>query len=146
MSLRKALTEKQVRNAAQQGAGYTQEAVRDMVVFNLDRRIYMATQHAAETYNSAAAELESATKRMDDALNALLASEKATSEKAKSAISRAKDSAAQIGDALARVNRLLGSDFEVKLAQLERTAQALSQLSDLDKTGKLSSVIAALNK
>ncbi|MGV0960147.1 MAG: hypothetical protein ACOYB1_09950 [Limnohabitans sp.] len=146
MSLRQALTEKQVSNAARQGSGFTNEAVRDMAVFNLDRRIYMANQHASETYNAAAIELEAATKRIDEALNALLESEKKTSEKAKAAISRAKDSAAQIGDALTRVNRLLGSDFETKLAQLERTAQALSQLADLDKTGKLSSVIAALNR
>lgn len=146
MNLRALLHEKQTRTAANNGSGYTQEAVRDMVVSNLDRRIYVATQHAAETYNSAAAELAAATKRMDDALNALLESEKATSEKAKAAISRAKDSAAQIGDALVRVNRLLGSDFEAKLAQLERTAAALSQLADLDKSGRLAGVIAAMGK
>jgi exonuclease VII large subunit len=146
MNLRAALRSKQIKTAADNSSGYTHEAVRDMVVFNLDRRIYMATQHAAETYNSAAAELEVATKRMDDALNALLESEKATSEKAKAAISRAKDSAAQIGDALARVNRLLGTDFEAKLAQLERTAAALSQLAELDKSGRLAGVIAAMGK
>lgn len=146
MNLKTALREKQIRTAAKQGAGFTQEAVRDMVVFNLNRRIDMATTHSAETYNSAAAELEAAAKRMDDALNALLDSEKATSEKAKAAISRAKDSAAQIGDALVRVNRLLGSDFEAKLAQLERTAAALSQLAELDKSGRLAGVISALGR
>lgn len=146
MNLRNALREKQIRTAAKEGAGFTEEAVRDMVVFNLDRRIYVAIQHTAETYNSAAGELDAATKRMDEALNALLESEKATSEKAKAAISRAKDSAGQIGDALARVNRLLGSDFEAKLAQLERTAQALSQLAELDKSGRLAGVISALGK
>lgn len=144
MNLKLALHEKQIRTAAKQGAGFTHEAVRDMVVFNLDRRIYVATQHASQTYDSAAEELEAATKRLDDALNKLLESEKATSEKAKAAISRAKDSAAQIGDALNRVNRLLGSDFEAKLIQLERTATALSQLADLDKSGLLAGVISAL--
>jgi hypothetical protein len=146
MNLRAALRNKQIKTAADNGSGFTHEAGRDIVAFNPDRRIYMATKHTAETYNSAAAELEAATKRMDDALNALLESEKATSEKAKAAISRAKDSAAQIGDALARVNRLLGTDFEAKLAQLERTAAALSQLAELDKSGRLAGVIAAMGK
>ena len=144
MDLKAAVRAKQVTAAAKQGAGYTMEAVRDMAVNNLERRIYMAHQHTAETYNAAAAELEAATVRMDSALAALMDSEKATTEKAKQAIGRAKDSAAQIGDALTRVNKLLGTDFESRLAQLERTAAALEKLAELDKAGKLAGVIAAL--
>jgi hypothetical protein len=144
MNLRDAVRAKQISTAAKQCAGFTTEAVRDMAVNNLARRVNMAHQHASSIYNDAAAEMEAATKRMDDALNALLDSEKATTEKAKAAIGRAKDSAAQIGDALARVNRLLGNDFETRLAQLERTATALEKLAELDKTGKLAGVVAAL--
>ena len=144
MDLKTAVLAKQVSTAAKQGAGYTMEAVRDMAVNNLERRIYMAQQHASKTYNGAAAEIEAATARLDCALAGLMDKEKATTQNAKQAIGRAKDSAAQIGDALARVNKLLGTDFEIRLAQLERTAAALEKLAEMDKEGKLAGVIAAL--
>jgi exonuclease VII large subunit len=130
--------------AEKQGAGFSMDTVRDMAVSNLERRIGMAKKHDAVTYNSASEDLEDAANRMDAALQKLLASEKATTEKAKAAISRAKDSAAQVGDALARVKKLLGADFENKIAQLERMATSLEKLAELEKTGKLSAVISAM--
>lgn len=139
------LTEaKRISTRAKTGAGFTMEAVRNMAVNNLDRRIYMADKQTSETYNAAAAELEAAAKRLDTALNGLLAAEKATSEKAKAAVARAKDSAAQIGDALSRVNKVLGSDFASQLVQLERTAAAFERLAELNEAGKLASLMSAL--
>jgi ABC-type transporter Mla subunit MlaD len=142
--LRDATLAKQVHNEAKDCKRFTHDAVRDMAVNNLNRRIYMAHKHSTDTYNAATAELESAANRMYSALNTLIECEKETTEKAKQAIGRAKDSAAQIGDALARVNKLIGTDFESRLAQLERTATALEKLAELDKAGKLAGVIAAL--
>lgn len=142
--LRDAVRAKQAQNEAKDWKGFTEDAVRDMAATNLNRRIYMAHKHATDTYNAATAELESAANRMYGALQTLIECEKDTTEKAKQAIGRAKDSAAQIGDALARVNKLIGPDFEARLAQLERTATALDNLAELDKAGKLAGVIAAL--
>lgn len=106
----------------------------------------MAYKHDATTYENAAKELDEATSRMESALQKLMACEKNTSLKAKEAVSRAKDTANQLGDALARVNRMLGSDFETRLAQLERLADAMTKLADLEKSGGLQSLVKAFGK
>ena len=106
----------------------------------------MTYKHTAGEYDTAAAELNAAAQRMKVALDGLLLAEKTASEKAKAAVGRAKDTAAQLGDSLARVNRLLGQDFEVRLAQVERLADAMTKLAELERQGKLQGVMKALNQ
>jgi hypothetical protein len=62
--------------------------------------------------------------------------------------SKLKDKAGQIFDALSKIEKLTGPDFEIKLLRLERFANAVDTLDKLNKTGKLAEVsrsIAGLN-
>lgn len=146
MNMQDALREKNLRTAEANGAGIRLTTVTDMVITYLPRRISMTYKHTAGEYDTAAAELNAAAQRMKGALDGLLLAEKTTSEKAKAAVGRAKDTAAQLGDSLARVNRLLGQDFEARLAQVERLADALTKLAELERQGKLQGVMKALNQ
>ena len=51
-------------------------------------------------------------------------------KRAKVAVSRAKDSAAQMTDAMLRINKMLGPDFEQRITQLERLAESLERLRE----------------
>lgn len=146
MNLQAALSEKTARTQEANGSGFLQSTVTDMVMINLPRRTRMGYKHAANDYEAAADELDTAAKRMETALNGLLLAEKNASEKAKAAVSRAKETAAQLGDSLSRVNRMLGSDFETKLALVERLADAMTKLAELERGGRLQGVIKALGQ
>lgn len=146
MNIQAALREKTARAAETQGAGFRRSTVTDMTMTNLPRRTAMAYKHAAGEYDTAATELAAAAQRMEAALESLVLAEKNTSEKAKAAVGRAKDTAAQLGDSLARVNRLLGQDFEARLAQVERLADALTKLAELERHGQLQGVMKALHQ
>lgn len=146
MNLQTALREKTLRTAEAQGAGFRRSTVTDGVMINLPRRIAMAYKHAAGEYDTAATELAAAAQRMEAAIEGLMTAEKSASEKAKAAVGRAKDTAAQLGDSLARVNRLLGHDFEARLAQVERLADALTKLAELERGGRLQGVMTALGR
>lgn len=130
--------------AEKDGHGVRESALPDLIVMTHQRRIAMTLKNTSDAYEGAASNLEAAAEHMNKALTSLLDTEKATSERVKAAVSRAKNGANQLGDALARVNKVLGSDFERKIDQLERVATALATLAELDKAGKLSGVLAAL--
>jgi hypothetical protein len=68
----------------------------------------------------------------------------AQSRRTKDAVSRAKDSAAQMADAMNRITKVLGPDFEKRLAQLEHLTTCMERLAALDGKGKLAPVLAAL--
>lgn len=55
-----------------------------------------------------------------------------------------KDKANQVAEALARINKLAGPDFEEKLLKLERFAAAMDTLDRLNRTGKLAEVSVSL--
>ena len=67
-----------------------------------------------------------------------------TKEKATTAISRAKDQANQVSDAMNRITKMLGPDFEKRLAQLVTLTDCLERLAALDKAGKLDPLLKAL--
>lgn len=56
------------------------------------------------------------------------------------------NAAAQMSDAMLRITKLLGPDFEARIVQLERLADAMERLSTLQEKGQLSDVIKALSK
>ncbi len=145
MNLHTALLAKQAKTAESRGVAFRPSTVTDMVMHDISRRKTVSYKHSAAEYDAATNELNDATNRIEAAIDRLVQAEKNTSEKAKSAVGRAKDTAAQLGDALNRVNRLLGQDFETRLAQVERMAEALSKLAELERTGRLQGVMKALS-
>jgi hypothetical protein len=104
----------------------------------------VVTTRAKDRVESAAESFESTAELMLKMLAALSKVEADVSLRTKTCVGRAKDSAGQLGDALSRVTKLLGTDFETRLQQLERTAAALSTLADLQRDGRLESVIRSI--
>lgn len=146
MNIKQALHQKNAQNAEANCASFRQSTVTNMVMNELPRRKGMAYKHTATQYDAAADELNAAAKRMEAALDGLVLAEKNASDKAKTAVSRAKETAAQLGDSLSRVNRMLGPDFETKLAQVERLADAMLKLAELERGGRLQGVMKALGQ
>lgn len=126
------------------GKGVRFSTAVDVIASNPQRRIDMSFKHTANEYNQAAEDINLAAERVWEAAGKLAEKEKEVSEKAKALVSRTKDLAAQLGDSLGRVNRILGPDFEARLAQLERMTASLETLADLERSGRLQSVIKAL--
>lgn len=103
--------------------------------------------------NTASANLEKATQQFHEAAtNIIGASDKlhanmdTLSKKAKDSVGRAKDCAAQMTDAMNKISRLLGADFDARLTQLQQLTDCLERLSVLQDSGKLEQVMKAISK
>lgn len=139
------LNERQLQTAEKNGVGLRQSKVTEIAMNTLPKIQTSAYTRSATEYDRAADELMLAVQRMEQALEKLADQQRTTSEKTKEAVGRAKSSATQLGDALNRVNRLLGVNFEDRLLQMERLTSALTKLAELDRAGKLQNIIKALS-
>lgn len=68
------------------------------------------------------------------------------SKKAKESVSRAKDAAAQMTDAMNKITKVLGPDFEKRISQLQLLTECLERLQKLNEGGKLAGMISAISK
>lgn len=59
-------------------------------------------------------------------------------------ISFLKDKSNQVAEAIARIDKMAGHDFEEKLKRLERFADAMEKLDRLNQAGKLDAIAKAL--
>lgn len=119
----------------------------------------LETVMTADSKNIAARGVGKATSNLEQAMNdfdkasatifaasdKLHASADEMSKRAKTAVARAKDVAAQMSDSMLRISKVLGTDFEGRVVQLERLADALERLSALEQKGHLSQVVSALS-
>lgn len=80
----------------------------------------------------------------DGAYRKMLAREVDVEARAKKHVSALKDKANQVAEALGRINKLAGPDFEDKLVRLERFANAVETLDRLNRGGKLVDVANAI--
>lgn len=76
----------------------------------------------------------------------LIAASDDLSKRTKVSVARAKDQAQQMADAMLKITKTLGADFEARLLQMERLADALERLNELEQKGVLSGVIEAISK
>ncbi len=67
-------------------------------------------------------------------------------EKAKLLTQQSKDYTNQVGEAMARIDKVLVKDFESKLFMLERFVNALNEMDDLNKRGLLKNVGDLFNR
>jgi hypothetical protein len=88
---------------------------------------------------------ETATKTILQSSDAMHAQMDSLSKRAKDSIGRAKDMSAQMTDAMNKVTKLVGPDFEKRLDQLEQLTKCLERLSALNDAGKLAPMLAALH-
>lgn len=101
--------------------------------------------------NKTSHDIESARRQFNDATGSLLAASdrmqcafEDTAKRAKAGVSKAKDQAAQVADALNRITKLVGPDFEKRLDQLVTLTDCLERLAALDKAGRLGPLMQAL--
>lgn len=142
--LQNALAEKNIRNAERSMSGVAERTAHLMAVNEKDRRVSVTEKQVIQAYQDAAEAFTAAESRLRTALDKLVDAEAELQAKSKNAISRSKDVANQLGDSLARVNKMLGPDFELRLAQLERLASAMTALNAINQEGKLDALLTAL--
>lgn len=94
-------------------------------------------ESARTQFNNATGSLLEASDRMSCAFED-------TAKRAKAGVSRAKDQAAQMADALNKITKLVGPDFEKRLDQLVTLTDCLERLAALEKAGKLGPLMQAL--
>lgn len=102
--------------------------------------------------NQAKVNLDDATQHFDEATRQILSASNALhdqmdglSKKAKESVGRAKDMAAQMTDAMNKVTKMIGPDFDNRLKQLAELTDCLERLSVLQKSGVLTSMIDAVS-
>ena len=100
-------------------------------------------EEAVKLFGDAADILDVEFKRMDENQVAMIEAEVVLAKNAKVLIGRCKDLAGQVGDAMARIDKVVAKDFEQKLSQLERFAAAMAALDELKRSGRLDDVVAA---
>lgn len=103
-------------------------------------------EEAVKLFGEAADILDVEFKRMDENQVAMFEAEAALAKNAKVLIGRCKDLAGQVGDAMARIDKIVAKDFEQKLSQLERFAAAMTTLDELKRSGRLDDVVAAFER
>lgn len=69
-----------------------------------------------------------------------------SSRRAKDCVSKAKDLSAQMTDAMNKITKMLGPDFDKRLDQLDHLTTCMERLSTLNESGKLTGVLEALRK
>lgn len=91
-------------------------------------------------------DFERAQRTVMAAADALHADMDRLSKRAKDSVGRAKDQAAQMTDAMNKMTKLLGPDFEKRLGQLEQLTSCMERLAELNKSGKLAEVLDAIRR
>jgi hypothetical protein len=107
----------------------------------VERRGLNKTTHDVEAARTQFNEATGSLLEASDRMNCAFAD---TAKLAKNGVSKAKDQAAQMADALNKITKLVGPDFEKRLDQLVVLTDCLERLSVLEKTGKLGAVMQAL--
>ena len=106
----------------------------------------ISKDEATKLFSDAADALDLQFTRMENNMQAIAEAEVAVSEKARQLMSSGKNLAGQVGDAMARIDKIVVKDFEVKLSQLERFVSAMTILDELKRNGRLDSIISAFSK
>ena len=106
----------------------------------------ISKDEATKLFSDAADALDIQFTRMENNMQAIAEAEVAVSEKARQLMSSGKNLAGQVGDAMARIDKIVVKDFEVKLSQLERFVSAMTILDELKRNGRLDSIISAFSK
>ena len=89
---------------------------------------------------------EDAFATFDNAFKRMMAREVEVEQLVRTHTAKMKDKMGQLADAVAKIEKLTGPDFDLKLQRLERFADAVETLDKLNRTGKLAEVAASLGK
>jgi hypothetical protein len=81
-----------------------------------------------------------------DSFNEMVNLQTVLVDTAKTMSQKSKDYSNQVGEALARIDKVLVKDFENKLLLLERFVVASKEIAELEKSGMLSKISSSFNK
>lgn len=105
----------------------------------------LSTKEAENLFTEAADNLDLQFRRMDHNMQAVALAELDISNHARAVISSCKNLAGQVGDSMARIDKVVVKDFDAKLNQLERFVAALKALDNLKRDGRLDSLLSAIS-
>ena len=111
--------------------------------FTLAGKRTISRDEATKLFADAGDLLDVQFSRMEANMQAIAAAEIAVAEHARGCISSSKDLAAKVGDAMARIDKIVVRDFEAKLSQLERFVAAMATLDELKRNGRLDEMVSA---
>ena len=111
--------------------------------FTLAGKRTISRDEATKLFAEAGDVLDVQFNRMEANMQAVAAAELAVAEHARGCISSSKDLAAKMGDAMARIDKIVVRDFEAKLSQLERFVTAMVTLDELKRNGRLDEMVSA---
>ena len=98
------------------------------------------------TLKGGVAQANAAFKVFDEAFSRMVKREAEVELATKKHVGVLKERANAVAEALARIDKMAGADFEEKLNRLKRFASAVKVLNDLDNAGRLEAIAAALSK
>lgn len=128
----------------QERKGVPTQAVADFLIKDSEGVASRGLSKSKRTLNDALDDFEAAKKTVLRASDELQIQMESHSRQAKDSVSRAKDAAAQMADAMNKITKVLGPDFEKRLEQLDHLTGCMERLSKLNESGKLTGVLAAL--
>lgn len=133
-----------MNNGRIDSVGIPKSSVEQLVVDDADGVVQRNLNSAKKPVDEAREKFSEARESILAASGALHDAANETSKKAKEAISRAKDQAAQMTDAFNKMQKMLGPDFEKRLAQLKEFTDCMERLNLLEKAGRLEAIFKAL--
>ena len=125
-------------------AGLAVATLKDMMADDANNIIGRHMNDSSRNLENATAKFDGASKNIMHASDSLHAQMDGLSKRAKDSVGRAKDMAAQMADAMNKVSKLVGPDFERRLEQLEQLTVCLERLSALNDAGKLAPMLSAM--
>jgi len=107
---------------------------------------YLADENATKLIKESTKTLFDHTKNYRIAVKDLLNNQAELIENAKILTQKSKDYSNQVGEAMARIDKVLVKDFESKLVLLERFVVASKEVIELDKQGFFNKISQSFNK
>lgn len=101
-------------------------------------KITLTKKEATKNMDDASDILEESFQRYDNNFKKMIIDESKMVEQTKVFSQKVKDYTNQVGEAMAKIDKVLVKDFEVKLNMLERYVEAMKALNELEQTGFVS--------
>ena len=129
------------------GPVYSQRAVNDGIVkmINAETYFFRKAQKMNKDYENATGLIEQAQKKLDAAISNLIYSENEITEKTKKISQNIRQSTTKLHEGLVRIEKQANFDrLEKYVDLLERAEKAINSLAELEQSGRLDKIAAAI--
>lgn len=135
-------TRAQIQGASDWGTRPSHESLKDAKV--LPHAVTVFEDESTKVMRQGTQMANDAFELFDAAYRKMVTRESEVDARVKTHVAILKDKANQVAEALGRINKLAGVDFEEKLSRLERFANAVETLDRLNRGGKLVDIANAI--